>query len=179
MKRQEIFHFLYGKMDFDSREGTRHTFFYPRMEQKRIALPKVMTLTRSSKEVPFNNQKGIAEGLHYSLEELRQGVGCTLSGATGNFSLCVNLLNFIHQRHEQYGPETVGFLSPMGVSIELILAKAAIMWSQGKKTSQDVAKLQSLLEELATFQSTCHHELQPFAKDIVTAIASSLKKHPA
>ena len=149
------------------------------MGQKRLGLPKVMTLTRSSKEVPLNNQKGIADVLNYSLEELKQGVGCNLSGATGNFSLCFGMLNFINRRLEQYGTETEGFVSPMSVSISLILTKAANMWSQNKRTTGDVAKMQSLLQELTFFQTNFHPEVTLLATNIAMAITSCLNRHPA
>lgn len=182
MKRQKLANFLEGKMDFISFENTRHTAFSPNVNGNKIALPKVVTLTRSSKEVPLNNIKGVAASLHYTVRELTTGLNCSLSGATGNISLCVNMFHFIREKVSSHPNETDCFVGPMRESIGMILEKSLLMWNEGKKTKQDEAKLLLLSKELAILDKECKGELASIVRDIANTIFSitqerSMKYH--
>lgn len=175
MKRAQLERFLNGKMAFSVKENKRHTDYTPVLDGKIVSLPKLVRLTRSSREVPRNNIDGVARVLNFNHSELAKGVKCTISAATGYFSLCVAMMFFIQNYATRYPDLLDDFLHPMEASVDLLLDHATALWLANKSSRDDYAKLHKILDQLKLMQQNNHGECIKVAERIRRSVISALE----
>lgn len=175
MKRAQLERYLNGKMAFTAKENKRHTDYTPVLDGKIVSLPKLVRLTRSSREVPRNNIDGVARVLNFNHSELSKGVKCTISAATGYFSLCVAMLFFIQDKAAHYPELLDDFLHPMEASVDLLLEHATALWLANKSSRDDYVKLHKVLDRLKLMQQNNHGEYTKVAERIRQGVMSALE----
>ncbi|NTW33410.1 MAG: hypothetical protein HGB12_12435 [Bacteroidetes bacterium] len=148
MKRNQVDGFLRNKMAFTMKENKRHTDYMPIFSGNVIALPRLLRLTRSSKEVPINNIDGIARVLNYTHRELAESIKCTISASTGYYSMSVAMLLFVEQKNAICPNFSDEFYPSLQETINLLLNVAENQWRKNKATKNDYLKLQGLSNQL-------------------------------
>jgi hypothetical protein len=153
MKRNEIDKYLRHKMAFMMKENKRHTDYTPIFNEQIIALPRLIRLTRSSKEVPKNNIDGISKVLNLTHTELVKGVSCTISASTAYYSMSVAMLMFFEYNDSRCSGFSDNFYISIEESIKVLLSAAESQLGKCKMTRDDVLKLKEILKQLSLIES--------------------------
>lgn len=78
MNIKEVDKFLTSKLKLEKMNRKKHYDYQIRLNDGKLPLPKLLTLSRSSKEVTKRNIKGLADNLGISLKGFEQGKQCNI-----------------------------------------------------------------------------------------------------